>query len=63
MQASVINDRGMASGSPIHCPRDVEWVGTRRVGKQRLELWSCEGHADGLVGATFVGRSNARLVQ
>jgi len=48
MQASVMSDRGMASGSPIHCPRKAKWVGKHQVGKQELTWWSCDDHSGGL---------------
>jgi hypothetical protein len=39
---------GYRVGSPTDCPEPVRWVGRRQVGKKRMRLWSCEGHAEGL---------------
>jgi hypothetical protein len=39
---------GPQVGSPTDCLEPVRWIGRRQVGKKRMRLWSCEGHADGL---------------
>ena len=39
---------GYRVGSPMDCPELVRWMGRTMVGKKRLRLWSCDGHADGL---------------
>ena len=34
-----------------HCPEPVAWVGRWKFLKGWAKVWSCERHADGLVGA------------
>jgi hypothetical protein len=44
----VSRDDGYRKGSPTECREPVRWIGRRQVGKKRMRLWSCEGHAEGL---------------
>jgi hypothetical protein len=44
----VSRDDGYRKGSPTECPEPVRWIGRRQVGKKKMRLWSCEGHAGGL---------------
>jgi hypothetical protein len=44
----VSRDDRYRKGSPTECPEPVRWIGRRQVGKKRMRLWSCEGHAEGL---------------
>jgi hypothetical protein len=37
----------------------VRWVGWRQVGKKKMRLWSCEGHAEGLEDLRPVSRPMA----
>ena len=39
---------GYRMGSPMVCPESVRWIGRAMVGKKRMRLWSCDGHAEGL---------------
>ena len=39
------------AGHAGHCPEPVEWVGRWKFLKGWTKVWSCERHADGLVGA------------
>ena len=44
----VSRNDGYRKGSPTGCPEPVCWTGLGMVGKKRMRLWSCEGHAEGL---------------
>ena len=50
---------GHQAGSPTDCREPVRWVGRRQVGKKRMRLWSCEGHAEGLEDAKPIDLSDA----
>lgn len=41
---------GHRVGSPTDCPESVQWVGRAMVGKRRMRLWSCQGHASVWMG-------------
>ena len=41
-------------GMPTHCPKSVEWHGRNKVGGEWLEMDSCAGHVEGIVGARKV---------
>jgi hypothetical protein len=40
-----------SGGHGTHCMRPVEWVGRWKFLEGRTKVWSCERHADELVGA------------
>jgi hypothetical protein len=44
----VSRDDGYRKGSPTDCLEPVRWIGRTMVGKKRMRLWSCDGHAEGL---------------
>jgi hypothetical protein len=50
---------GYQAGSPTDCVEPVRWTGRRQVGKRRMRLWSCEGHAEGLDDLRPIARSLA----
>lgn len=39
---------GYRVDTPTDCLEPVRWVGRSMVGKRRINLWSCEGHSEGL---------------
>lgn len=39
---------GFRVDTPTDCPNPVQWVGRAMVGQERMRLWSCERHVDGL---------------
>lgn len=48
---------GFRVDTPTDCLEPVRWIGRRLVGKKRMRLWSCEGHAEGLEDLRRVSRA------
>jgi hypothetical protein len=47
-----------AAGHGTHCPEPMEWVGQWEFLKGWTKVWSCERHADELVGARRIRTSS-----
>ena len=50
---------GYRVDTPTDCLEPVRWIGRRQVGRKRMRLWSCEGHAEGLEDLRPVSRPMA----
>jgi hypothetical protein len=47
---------GFRMGSPMDCPEPVRWMGRTMVGKKRMRVYSCDGHAEEFEDLRLMGR-------
>jgi hypothetical protein len=47
---------GYRVDTPTDCLEPVRWIGRAMVGRKRMRLWSCVGHAEGLEDLRPLGR-------